>query len=170
MADENSKKITEMGEMEKKAIILEALQKDGYTPYKAAQLMNVTRAYTSQLNKKVSKGLLNPLANKARKSIKLLLEGQPVGTMTSVKGADVLAAAKMVMDRVEPITVKTENTNVSVSYEIKEDERARYKAALGIIDAEFELVEEKDKQQLLEAPTLTEEECIAVDAKNIQQS
>jgi hypothetical protein len=90
--------------------------------------------------------VLAPLVNKARRSVKLLLEGKAVGDMTMVRGSDVLTAAKMVLDRADPIVVKTENTNISMKYELNEEQRKKYKNALGIIDAEFELVEDKTPQ------------------------
>lgn len=143
MAEE--KKLGDLNRTEKQAIILSALMKEGYNQNQASKLLEVSRVRVCQVNKKIKQGVLSPLVNKAKKSVALLLEGKPVGDMQSVKGADVLAAAKMVLDRADPVVNKTENTNISVQYEIKPEERDRYKAALGIIDAEFEVLPENQK-------------------------
>lgn len=150
------KKIKDLNKTEKTAILLEALRKEGYNDNQIAQLVDLSRSRVCQVSKKINKGTLNPLVNKAKKSVKLLLEGQPVGTMKEVKGADVLTAAKMVLDRADPIVNKIESTNVAITYEIKPEERDRYRAVLGLappppiplleerppIEAVFEHIEE----------------------------
>lgn len=144
MANE-PRKIDELSETEKKAIIIQALNKDGYNDNQASKLINVSRARVSQVNKKARSGVLTPLVHKAKKSIGLLVEGKTVGDMKDIKGSDVIAAAKMVMDRAEPIISKVEssNTNTFVYGQINEGDRQKYMKLLGIVDAEFEVVEQK---------------------------
>jgi predicted DNA-binding protein (UPF0251 family) len=145
---ETPKNIKDLSKTEKSAIILEALMKEGYNQNQAAHLMKVSRAYTNQLNKNIKQGTLNPLVAKARKSVKAILEGKKVGDMGEVRGSDVLTAAKMVLDRADPVTQKIQNTNVSVSYELPAPDVDRYKKALGIIDAEFVVLPDKPLPQI----------------------
>lgn len=144
MANE-PRKIDELSETEKKAIIIQALNKEGFNDNQASKLLAVSRARVSQINKKARSGVLTPLVHKAKKSIGLLVEGKAVGDMKDIKGSDVIAAAKMVMDRAEPIVSKVESTNTStfVYGQISDGDREKYKKLLGIIDAEFEVVEPK---------------------------
>ncbi len=157
----SEKKISELLPSEKIAIVLTALQKEGYNQNQVAQLINMSRSRVCQVNKKVNKGTLNPLVNKAKKSVKLLLEGRPVGMMKEVKGADVLTAAKMVLDRSDPITVKTENTNVSLTLDIKPEERERYRAALGLAKpSPLPLLEENPPIAVEFSPVEEVKECV----------
>jgi hypothetical protein len=142
MGNELAIRVKDLKETEKKALILEALQKAGFSDYQAAQLMNVSRQHVSQVSKKVKKGTLNPLVTKAKKAVKSILEGKPIGDVRDVKASDVLTAAKMVLDRSDPVTTKVENTHVNVNYDLRPEDRDRYKKALGIIDAEYEVLPE----------------------------
>lgn len=130
-------KLKTLSRTEKQAIILNALMKEGYSQSEVATLIEVSRNRVHTVHKKVQTGVLNPLVHKAKKSVKDLLEGKPVGAMREVRGSDVLTAAKMVLDRVDPVTVKTENTNISMAFELTSEDRHRYKNLLGVIDAEF---------------------------------
>jgi hypothetical protein len=142
MGNELAIRVRDLKETEKKALVLEALQKAGFSDYQAAQLMNVSRQHVSQVNKKIKKGTLNPLVTKAKKAVKSILEGKPIGDVRDVKASDVLTAAKMVLDRSDPVTTKVENTHVNVNYDLRPEDRDRYKKALGIIDAEYEVLPE----------------------------
>jgi predicted XRE-type DNA-binding protein len=133
---------------EKAAIIQQALQAQGFRDADIARLMQVSRARVCDVNKKVQAGTLNPLVSKAKKAVKQLLEGQKVGDMREVRGSDVLTAAKMVLDRVDPVTQKVESTHHTYNHELNETDREKYKKVLGIIDAEYEVVEEKKCVQL----------------------
>lgn len=136
------KDVSELNRTEKSAVIVAALQKEGYNDNQISKFLEVSRARICQVNKKVKQGSLHPLVNKARKSVKLILSGLAVGT-AEPKASDVLTAAKMVLDRSDPITVKTENTSLHMTVEITPADRNRYKKALGIIDAEYEVVQPK---------------------------
>lgn len=140
------RKINVLSETEKKALVLEALLKAGFNQYQSSQLMDVSRQHISTINKKIKKGTLNPLVTKAKKAVKLILEGKSVGGVRDVKASDVLTAAKMVLDRSDPVTTKVESTHVNVNYDLKEEDRSRYKRALGIIDAEYEVLPEPPRQ------------------------
>lgn len=140
------RKINVLSETEKKALVLEALLKAGFNQYQSSQLMDVSRQHISTINKKIKKGTLNPLVTKAKKAVKLILEGKGVGGVKDVKASDVLTAAKMVLDRSDPVTTKVESTHVNVNYDLKEEDRSRYKRALGIIDAEYEVLPEPPRQ------------------------
>jgi transcriptional regulator len=151
---EEFKKIDELNRTEKTAIILQALQKEGYNDNQSSKLLDVTRSRICAVNKKIKQGTLHPLVNKAKKSIKLLVEGKAVGDMQKVLGSDVLGACKMVLDRTDPVVVKTENTNLSLSYDIKDEDRDKYKKALGIVDAVYETLPEP--KQITSLPDLHE--------------
>jgi hypothetical protein len=149
-------KIAELTETEKRAIVLQALEKEGYNDSQASQLMGVSRARVSQVNKKIKSGKLSPLfkkgtIKKVRENLEKLIDGQPVGTMASVKGADILGAMKMIADRVDPVVVKTENTNTSRK-EITPEDTAKFRKLLGlpVVDAEFQIVEQKQIEQKVE--------------------
>lgn len=130
--DKNGKPIAELTKTEKKALILEALAHEGYSPYQAAILLDVSKQLTYRIDKQMRQGLLTPLVRKARKSIGLLVEGQPVGQMTEVKGSDVTTAIKMVVDRYEPIIQRIEQKSLSLrgSVDLTEEERERYQKLL----------------------------------------
>jgi transcriptional regulator len=160
------KKVGELNRTEKAAIIVAALQKEGYTDSQISKFLEVSRARVCQVNKKIKQGTLHPLVNKARKSVKMILEGKAVGT-AEPKASDVLTAAKMVLDRTDPVTVKTENTSVHMTVDITAEDRSRYKKALGIIDAEFEVITPQlpPPQHLL---TSEEVACIVQNVENTQ--
>lgn len=139
-------KTKDLSRTEKAAIIQVALRKEGFIDADIAKLMNVSRNRVCNVNKKIKTGTLNPLVAKAKKAVKSILEGHGIGDMREVKGSDVLTAAKMVLDRSDPIVQKSENTNISYKYELKDEDRDRYKKALGIIDAEYEVLPEQVKQ------------------------
>lgn len=139
------KKVSDLNKTEKMAIVLQALHKEGYNDNQASHLLEVSRARVCQVHKKIDKGVLNPLVNKARKAVKLVLEGKAVGE-AAPKASDVLTAAKMVLDRVDPIINKVESSQtIAHTYELKDEDRAKYKKALGIIDAEYEILPPNQK-------------------------
>ena len=145
-------KVGELNKTEKAAIIQQALQKEGFNDSQISKLMQVSRTRVYVLNKKIKAGTLNPLVAKAKRAVKELLQGRVIGDMREVRGSDVLTAAKMVLDRSDPIISKVESTNVSLTYDMKEEDRQRYKSALGIIDAEFTLVAPEKQKMIEEAP------------------
>jgi hypothetical protein len=128
---EKTKPIAELTKTEKKALILEALAREGYNPAQAAQLLGVSKQLTYRIDKQMRQGLLTPLVRKARRSIGMLVEGHPVGDMTEVKGSDVLTASKMVVDRYEPIVQRIEQKSLSLKISISDEERERYHKLLG---------------------------------------
>lgn len=155
------KKVSELNRTEKAAVMILALQKEGYSQADISRFLEVSRAHVSQVNKKIKKGSLSPYVGKARKAIKLILEGKAVGNVRDIRASDVLTAAKMVIDRSDPITVKTENTNIRLTVDITPDDRDKYKKALGIpIDAEFTVVEPVliPEQKLIESIEVKENE------------
>jgi transcriptional regulator len=161
------KDVSELNRTEKSAVIVAALQKEGYSDSQISKFLEVSRARVCQVNKKIKQGSLHPLINKARKSVKLILEGKSVGN-AEPKASDVLTAAKMVLDRSDPITVKTENTSVHMTVDITQEDRNRYKKALGIIDAEYEVIQPLLLEESPNALTTQEVKCIAQSVKSIQ--
>lgn len=145
-----TQKISVLSETEKKALVLEALHKAGFNSYQASQLMNVSRQHVSTIEKKLKKGTLNPLVHRAKKAVKSILEGKPIGDVREVKASDVLTAAKMVLDRSDPVIQKVEQSHTNVHIDLRDEDRNRYKKALGIIDVEFEVLPEP--QRTLPAP------------------
>lgn len=142
---DKSKPIAELSATEKKVLILEALGKEGYSPYQSAQIMGVSKQLTYRIDKQMRQGILTPLVKKARKSIGLLVEGQPVGKMEEVKGSDVLTAAKMIVDRYEPIVQRIEQKSLKMTVDLTDEERERYQKLLQLNQAPqlLELKEEK---------------------------
>lgn len=139
-------KVHSLSAAEKKVIVIAALSKEGYNENETASLMGISRQRVNQVNAKLKAGVLTPLVSKAKKSIKMLLEGKPVGGMTEVRGSDILGAAKMVMDRAEPIIQKVEQRSFSAHIDLTPQERDKYQKLLGldkIPNAEFEPVQEK---------------------------
>ena len=131
---------------EKRAIVQEALIAQGFRTNEIAHLTNTSPQRVVAVNKKIQSGTLNPLVAKAKKAIKTILSGKKLGDMGEVRGSDVLTAAKMVMDRADPIINRVESSSkISHVYELKDEDRDRYKKALGIIDAEFSLLPEDQK-------------------------
>ena len=130
----DTKPIGELTATEKKALILEALAKEGYSAYQAAQILGVSKQLTYRIDKQMRQGLLTPLVKKARKSIGLLVEGQPVGQMKEVKGSDVTTALRMVVDRYEPIVQRIEQKSLALrgSIDLSEEEREKFQKLLGI--------------------------------------
>ncbi len=133
---EKSRPLTELSRTEKKALILAALEKDGYSAYQAAQLLEVSKQLAYRVDKQMRQGLLTPLVRKARNSIGLLVEGQPVGKMKEVKGSDVLTATKMVVDRYEPIVQRIEEKSLRMTIDLTPEERLRYQKLLGFKEEE----------------------------------
>lgn len=129
---EKSKPITELSATEKKALMVEALEKEGYTPYQIAQIMGVSKQFAYRIDKQMRQGILTPLVKKARKAVEQLVEGHKVGDMEEVKGSDVTTAAKMVIDRYEPIVNKIEQRSLSISTTLSVEERERYHKMLGL--------------------------------------
>lgn len=135
-----------LNKTEKAAIIQEALIAQGFRTNEIAHLTSVSPQRVVAVNKKVAAGTLNPLVSKAKKAVKSILQGKKVGDMSDVKGSDVLTAAKMVLDRADPIINKVESSSkISHVYELKDEDRDKYKKALGIIDAEYTLIPENQK-------------------------
>lgn len=142
MADK-SRPIAELSATEKKALIIEALEKEGYSAYQAAQILGVSNQLAYRIDKQMRQGLLTPLVKKARKSIGMLVDGQPVGEMEEVKGSDVIGAAKMIMDRVEPIVNRIEQKSLSMTVTLTDEEREKYHRLLGVAPQLPELKEKK---------------------------
>lgn len=129
---ERTRPIAELSETEKKALIIEALELQGFSAYQAAQILGVSKQLTYRIDKQMRQGLLTPLVHKARKSIGMLVEGQPVGAMTEVKGSDVINASKMVVDRYEPIVTRIEQKSLSMKVDLSDEERVKFHKMLGI--------------------------------------
>ena len=137
-------RIQDLGKGESKALVLEALQAAGYTNADAARLIGVSRQYVGALDRKRKEGTLSPLVNLARKAVKSTLKGVPVGEAMPPKASDIMSAAKMVLDRSDPVVQKVEQTTTSYKVELKTDDRQKYLAALGIqhvIEGEFTVVQ-----------------------------
>ena len=127
----DTKPINQLKRMEKKAIILDALAKQGFNDSQAAKLMGIAASYPAALKDKRDKGLLAPLANIARKSVKSLAKGQLVGQMDSIKGSDVLGACNAILDRVAPKVNINENKSLSIHMTLTDEERTRIRQSLG---------------------------------------
>jgi predicted XRE-type DNA-binding protein len=140
---EEAKKVSLLNKTEKRAIVLKALNDAGFNDNQAAGLMEVSRQRVSVVQKGIKKGTLNPYVTKAKKAVKAILEGQLVGQAESIKTADILNAAKMVLDRADPVVQKLEQSHLHLNVEIKDEDRDRYRKALGVaIEAEFEVIPE----------------------------
>jgi hypothetical protein len=149
---EELKKVSLLNKTEKRAIVLKALNDAGFNDNQAAGLMEVSRQRVSVVQKGIKKGTLNPYVTKAKKAVKAILEGQLVGKAESIKTADILNAAKMVLDRADPVVQKLEQSHLHVNVEIKDEDRDRYRRALGVVvEAEFEPVPER---KLIECESL----------------
>lgn len=77
----------------------------------------VTRQAQHSMRKKLEAiALTEPKrVNKAIKAIESTLQGKPTGSVKNISTSDVLNAAKMVLDRAEPIVNVNQNLNVNVS-------------------------------------------------------
>jgi transcriptional regulator with XRE-family HTH domain len=120
-----------MSEVEKKSMIIEALEAKGLRQTDAAALLNVTRGYAAQLSKKRETGLLAPLANLARRRVKDVLKGKAIDNTEKAKTSDVLKCAEMVLDRADPKVNKQEIKSFSAHIEITSEDRQRYLELLG---------------------------------------
>lgn len=141
----NKKSVIGLSATEKKVLILEALAKEGYSPYQAAQLLNVSKQLTYRIDKQMRQGLLAPFVAKAKTSLGLLLEGKPVGDMKLVKGSDVTTAIRMVVDRVDPIVTRIEQKSLSIRGNLNDDEREKYHKLLGVAPQLPELPDESNE-------------------------
>jgi transcriptional regulator with XRE-family HTH domain len=143
------KGLDELSKGDKKAIILKALKEQyDLSDSDAAKLMDVSRQYTNKLAKQERAGTLSPLINLAKRAVKTTLKGEAVGDSSAPKASDVIAAAKMVLDRSDPVIQKVENTKTTYNINLQPDDRDKYLKALGIqpakvVEAEFEIVEDK---------------------------
>lgn len=143
------KLIRHLNMTEKRAIVQQALTAQGFRTNEIAHLTNISPQRVVAVNKKIAAGTLNPMVGKAKKAVKMMLQGKKFGDISEIRGSDVLTAAKMVLDRVDPIVNKNENLTRTYTYELKAEDRDRYKKALGIIDAEFTVIpgdRQKDRQ------------------------
>ena len=163
------KKVGELTKTEKKLVMIEALRKEGYNDHQISQFLEVGRSHICNLNKKIKQGTLNPLVNKARRSLKKLIDGQMVGAMREVRGSDVLTACKLVLDRTDPVTLKTESTHVTINYDLSPEDRDRYAKALGLpaMDAVFEAVEQQEVLQLEASNTEADRDSSRVPITNL---
>jgi hypothetical protein len=144
------KSISDLSKTERKALILEALAKQGYSPYQAAQILGVSKQLTYRIDKQMRAGLLTPLVKKARESVEALVQGIPVGYMTEVKGSDVIAADKMVIDRYEPIVQRIEQKSLKVIADLSDEERQRYQKLLGMTPQPLPVLPEVTKSEKTE--------------------
>lgn len=139
----NGKSVVGLSATEKKALILEALLKEGYSAYQAAQILGVSKQLTYRIDRQVRQGILTPFIKKARKSVGMLIDGELVGKMTEIKGSDVLTASKIVLDRYEPIITRIEQKSMSVKIDLTDEEREKYHKLLGLVPQQ--LIEEEKK-------------------------
>jgi transposase len=127
------KRLGELSVTEKRALVLEALEREGYSPYQAAQLMGVSKQLAYRIDKQMRQGILAPLIYKARKSIGLLADGQIVGKMEKVTGDNVIAASRMIIDRYEPVIQKIEQKSFHAELTLGPEERQKYLQMLGMV-------------------------------------
>jgi hypothetical protein len=145
------KSLDELSKGDKKALILSALKAQGFNDSEAAKLMEVSRQYTNKLDKQGRTGTLFPLVNMAKRAVKNTLKGEATGDAAPPKTSDVIMAAKMVLDRSDPVIQKVENTKTTYNIDLGGD-REKYLKALGlskVIEAEFTLVDESCEKPLL---------------------
>lgn len=79
----------------------------------------------------VSTSILAPLAPLAVRALRSILRKPG---RTGAKASDRIAAARLVLDRVEPATQRIDQRSVSVTVNLDEGQRAKYRKALGIPD------------------------------------
>lgn len=136
--------------MEKTTVIIKALQEQGFNNNEAAKLLELSRQYTHRLGKPERVGALFPLIKLAQKAVKTTLKGEAVGSASTPKAGDVIAAAKMVLDRSDPVIQKLETTKTTYNIDLPTEDRDKYLKALGItpekvIEANYTLVEENNE-------------------------
>lgn len=145
--------INQLREMEKKAIILNALAAQGFNDHQSARLMNIAPSYPAALKKKRERGLLAPLARIARKSVKALAKGELVGSMREIKGSDILGACNTILDRAEPKINRQEIKSLHASIEITAEDRERLITNLGLLQAPQQVVIEGQCEQVTKSVT-----------------
>lgn len=121
-----------LSDNQKKQIAFNALRQTGLSIAKAGKLVGYESNHVYRLDKKRRAVILDTLAPKAKKAIANTLKGEKTGNAEKPKTSDVLAASKMVMDRVQPVIQRTDHRSVSVHMEVSEDERKQYLEALGL--------------------------------------
>lgn len=115
---------------EKKALIVQALQAQGYRPTDAAALLDISRGYACELKKKESRGLLAPLAGLARRRVKDVLKGTPISNTDPAKTSDVLKAVELVRDEVSPKINRQEIRSLHANIEVSDEDKQRFMAML----------------------------------------
>lgn len=106
-------KLTEMKEINPKPlkptanqIAYDLLRSQGLNSHRASKELGISKSYGHLLEHRTGKTWTDAIANlmpKSLKVIKKLSAGEPVGQMADIKGSDVIAANKMIWDRVAPI-------------------------------------------------------------------
>ena len=98
-----------------------ALINAGRDPAEAYALINPDKGPLTKANKHELKKKANALAledpkriKAAQKAIDLVLAGKKVGDVKSINTSDVIAAVKMIADRVDPIVNQSLNINANV--------------------------------------------------------
>ncbi len=132
-------KIKDLSETDKKALIFQALNKEGFSQADVANIVNCDRSHINRIAKKEATGLLAPLATLAKKRVKDVLKGQAIGNTEKAKTSDVLNAASMVLDRADPKINRSEIKSLSAHIEITAEDRDRF----------MKLIAERNNAQLI---------------------
>ncbi len=94
-----------------------SLKEQGLTPRGASMELGLSHNYGYYTDKKLDKkySLCDPrLAKKARKTIVSLMQGEPVGTIETVKDSTALRAAELIYDRYEPAIKQQDTSPVNI--------------------------------------------------------
>jgi len=117
----------------KNHIVFNALRETGLTIPQAAKVIGVTKANGYLIEKKKAKSILAPYTALAKKAIKNIVQGKPVGASGPPKCSDILTAGAQILDRVEPKINLNENKSLSINLDITADEREDIRRSLGLV-------------------------------------
>jgi hypothetical protein len=128
----NTNELKPLSSPAKNHIVYNNLRNSGLSVTQAAKVTGLSRQRGYDLEKKAVKSILAPYTAKAKKAISCALVGEKIGEATP-KFSDVMNAAQMVLDRVEPKENININKSLNVNVDISSDEREQIKRELGLI-------------------------------------
>ena len=140
------KRPSQMNKTEKKAIIYQALTKEGFSQYEVSKIVDCDPAHINRIAKREAAGLIAPLARIAKRSVKALAKGELVGNMKEIKGSDVLGACNTILDRADPKVNKQEIKSFSAHVEITNEDRDRLIMSLGLLGTPQDVVLDGQKE------------------------
>lgn len=130
-----NQKLSQLPEIEKKALIIDALEAKGFRPTDAAALLNINRSYVAGIRAKKDKsttGLLAPFKALAKKRAKDILTGKAIENTEKAKTGDVIKIIEMVRDEVAPKINFNKNMSLRINADLGPGDRDKYLQALKI--------------------------------------